>query len=591
MHSGSLLEQGTVFAERKTFRRSGIALNILRPQRSGFAHMIIRQSPFAACLFSGLLALGAASGSAQEQPKPEPKAHLLRQILIADSVEAAQALTFVPNGEFIVISSPTYAAIDRTEFLKRLQAGQNRAINDKLLAAIAQVVENFIRQSGFAVATAIIPPQNIANGEVRVAVLPGKIRNIKFEGNRWFSESLLKEKMHIERGEAVRITELDRAITWTNASQFRRVRLHVEPVPETGEADLIVGVQDRLPLRVTAGYENTGNAILGYDRYSGSLTYGNLWGLDHQLSYQQAFSQSTKLFRVHAFEYRAPLRWRHMISVSGSYAEVNPTFYGGLFTQKGKSLNADAKYVVPFHLKQWEGELTSAIGFKESNNNLEFGGAPALGTTNDIFTASVSAAGVRQDQRGRWIVSATLTGSPGEMNSRSTAANYNESRIGARPQFVVGQFLVQRLTALTPSLTSIARVSAQLAGTNLVPSEQFAAGGASSVRGYEERFLSGDGGYLATHELQRTLPPLSLGKRLPKLETAAAVFWDYGRTIIKHPLIGEPKSAHLASVGIGLRFSIANNLSATADLARQLAENETPGAPHHRLHVKLTLAY
>ena len=568
-------------------------MNKVRPQKSVFAQMIIRKSSLSAgilyVVFS--LGLGVIPRAAEEPPKPEPKPHLLRQILIADSVAAAQALSYVATGGFLQISAPVYAKVDRAELLRRLQAGENRSINDRVLAAVAQVVENFFRQSGFAIATTIIPPQNIGDGALRVAVLPGKVRNIKFEGNHWFSESLLREKMRVDRGGLIQVSELDQALAWTNNNQFRRIKLHVEPVPDTGEADLIFGVQEKFPLRLTAGYENTGNEILGYDRYMASITYGNLWGLDHQISYQQAISHSSTLFQVHALDYRAPLPWRHVVSVSGSYARVNPTFYSGLFTQLGKSTNADAKYTIPVRLKRWEGEVAGSFAFKQSNNNLEFGGAPAFGSTNDLFTASLSAALLRPDSRGRWVVSGTLTGSPGRLNSRNGEVSFNDVRLGAKPRYAYAQFWAQRITSLTPSLTSIARISTQLAGTNLVPSEQFSAGGANTVRGYEERVLAGDSGYLATHELQYTLPSLSLGKRIPKLDTTTAFFWDYGRTIIKHPLMGETKSAYLASVGIGLRFAVGNYLSASADLARQLEEIEIPGAAHSRLHVKLTLAY
>ena len=541
-------------------------------------------------LLASLCLVGSMVYAADEQPANPQPSHLLRQILLADSVESAQALSYVPDGGFLVVS-PSLAKIDRAELLRRLKAGENRAISEKLLAAIAQVVEIYMKSSGYAVATAVIPPQNIADGALRVAVLPGKVRNIKFEGNRWFSESLLREKMRIERGGLVQISELDRSLNWTNSNQFRRIKLHVEPVADTGEADLIFAVQERFPLRLTAGYENTGNEILGLDRYSASITYGNLWGLDHQLSYQHAMSNSTTLLQVHAFDYRAPLPWRHVVSISGSYARVNPTFYSGLFTQLGKSVNADAKYAVPLRLKNWEGEVTGSLSFKQSNNNLEFGGAPAFGTMSDLFFASIAVAGFRQDQRGRWVVSGTLTASPGNLNSRNDEDNFNEVRIGAKPRYLYAQFWVQRITHLTPNLSSLLRFSTQFAGTNLVPSEQFSVGGANTVRGYEERILVGDGGFTATHEIQHNLPSISLGSRLPKLESTAALFCDYGRTAVKHPLVGETKAAYLSSVGVGVRCSVGSYFSASADLARQLEEVETPGAAHSRLHVKLTLAY
>jgi hemolysin activation/secretion protein len=544
-----------------------------------------------ACLLTGLSVLPATAGAADPTPAPEPKLYPLRQVIITDTIESVAKLEFVPDGGFVVIAASAFAGFEKSDLLKRLQPGEQRTINDRLLAAIAQVVENFARQSGFALATALIPPQNIRNGAVRVVVMPGKIRTIQITGNRWFSKALLAEKLRLERGGVVLIPELEQAIANANNNPFRRVKLHIEPVSGTSEADLKFAVQDRLPLRATAGYENTGNNILGYDRYSSSLAYGNLWGKEHQLSYQQAVSHSSNLFRVHAFDYRAPLPGRHVAILSGSYARVNPTFNNGLFTQLGKSVNADAKYIIPIKLNDWDGEVTGSVMFKQSNNNLEFGGVEAFGSSHDILASSIAIAFVRSDSRGRWILSSTVTGNWGEVNSRSTADAYGDVRVGAKPRFFYASFWGQRTTALTPRVTSLARVTAQLAGTNLLPSEQFSAGGASSVRGYEERMLSGDSGYTATHELIQNLPTISFGKKLPSLNLSGLFFWDYGRVIIKHPLIREPKSAYLASVGIGLRLSVANHFSASADLARQLEQDERQGVRHHRLHVKLGLTY
>jgi hemolysin activation/secretion protein len=272
-----------------------------------------------------------------------------------------------------------------------------------------------------------------------------------------------------------------------------------------------------------------------------------------------------------------------------------------LFTQKGRNINADGKYTIPFETKRWKGELSAGLSYKQTNNNLEFGGAPASFDTLDLFTGSLSVAGMREDQRGRWIASATLTGSPSNFNSRNDRDSFYEARIGAQPRFAYGQFFLQRNTLLTPNDTSVARAVAQVASTNLVPSEQFGVGGVSTVRGYEERIISGDGGYTFTHELHHRMPAIPLGKHLPKLDWTGVFFWDYGQIYIKHPLtyidqtgaiVGhEAKSAYLASAGLGLRIAIGSYLSGSIDAARQLEDVETPGAAHHRVHVKFTLAY
>src|SRR5581483_9656902 len=143
-------------------------------------------------------------------------------------------------------------------------------ITDEYLGAIKSVIENYAHQHDLPIATAVIPPQDFSTGAVRVAMLPGKIRNVRVEGNRWFSSGVLEDKLRLEPGEVIRTSELDRSISWTNNSNpFHRLRVRIDQVPGTpAEADLTISVQDQFPLRLAAAYDNTGNALLGKDHYT-----------------------------------------------------------------------------------------------------------------------------------------------------------------------------------------------------------------------------------------------------------------------------------------------------------------------------------
>lgn len=97
----------------------------------------------------------------------------LRRLVIGESVEAVQSVTVPPDGGFVVIS-PAFGSFDIPELTKRLSAAQDKVIEERILAAIAQVIENFVRQNEYPAASAIVPTQNIADGVVRVIVLLGK---------------------------------------------------------------------------------------------------------------------------------------------------------------------------------------------------------------------------------------------------------------------------------------------------------------------------------------------------------------------------------------------------------------------------------
>ena len=537
------------------------------------------------CLLSLAWLVQAAEPSAATAPATSAP---LRQVLLAEGIEAAQGLALIENGELVVLA-PTIAFLDGKNLSQRLAAGRNRPIDEPLLAAVAKVVEIFLRENDFPAAQVVIPPQDISNGAVRVAVLLGKIRKVEVSGNYWFSESLLRRKLQIDRGETLRFSELDRAIAWTNdSSPFRRVRVNVQPVPQTGEVDVVIAVQERMPLRLQANYDNSGNDVIGLHRYIAAVTYANMWGIDHQATYQYLTSNLGNIFQGHALDYRIPLPWRHVVQFAGSYSRATPSLFDGFITQVGESIAADLRYLAPLKLKGWRAEGSATIGFKETNNNLFFLDEPVPFETTDLFTLNLGITASRDARRGRWLASANLIASPGDINSRSTAAAYRDSRFGAKPRFVYGQVALQRLTQLTPRLVSTARVIAQLSSANLLGSEQFSVGGFNTVRGYTDRALSGDSGYTLSHELQRQGPSFSVAKRLPELTTAGLIFADYGRVYVKHPFGNQLKSADIAGAGIGLRLSAGNNFSAGLDYAWPLIKMVGESS---RLHVKVTLAY
>jgi hemolysin activation/secretion protein len=546
------------------------------------------------------------------QPAPPPPAPIatstpihLRQILITEGVEGADALKPVPNGGFVVLS-PALSFLKRDPFLRRLAEGENKVLDDRLLVAISRVVESVAKSQDLPLATAVIPPQNIADGTLRVALLVGKFREIKFQGNRWFSETLLRDMLKVSQGEIVRFSEIDRAVAWANNNPFRRIRAHIDPIPNSTEANLIIGVQERIPLRLAASYDNGGSEVIGKSRYTAAISYANLWGRDHQASYQYITTNKPQYFQGHALDYRVPLPWRHHLQFSSSYFSSDPELYEGLFLNEGETVNADLRYSMPVRIGTYTADVVAGFSFKQSNNNLTWdpsgNSLQILGTKTDVFQMTLGASTVRRDKRGAWGFGANFTFSPGGINSRNSDSAFDagrygrgdSARIGAKARYAYGSLSIQRLLTLAPGWDFMSRVVVQVSDSNLLSSEQIAIGGASTVRGFNENTFAGDRGVVWSNELLAPPLPLSL-PRLSKwggpLETRLLAFYDMGDTGLheRYP-VDTPRST-LRSTGVGLRTSFATNFSLTADYGWHLSKLPYATDRHRRAHVKATLAY
>jgi hemolysin activation/secretion protein len=540
----------------------------------------------------------------------------LRHLVIGDSVEAVQQ-TAPGTGSGFVLFSPAFGSFDLADLNKRLSSGENQLIEERLLAAIAQVIENFFRQNGYPVASVIVPTQSIAEGVVRLIVTLGipakslpasewKIRKINMQGARWFSDSLLREKLRIEQGETVRLAELDQAIGWTNNNPYRRVKVQFDPVPNTGEADLTIAVQDALPLRLTASVDNGGNSLIGRSRYVAAISYGNVWGKDHQVSYQYITTNKPQSYQAHGFDYRIPTSWRHYLQFSASYFHAQPQLPGGFFSQDGETITSDLRYGIPLTKGQNSSEVYASLSFKQSNNNLTWDptitNVQIFSTKTDIFQLTLGASTVRRDKRGAWAFGASLTASPGGINSRNTDAAFDaethggtdSARLGATAKYAFVNFSAQRLLSLAPGWDLMSRAVVQLSEANLLSSEQLAIGGASTVRGFNENIFAGDHGFVFSNELMApswriALPRIS--KTRGPIDTRGLLFFDIGSTSARHPFAGDQPRVPLAGCGVGLRMSLATNFSLSADYGWQITYLPYPVDHRSRGHIRATLAF
>ncbi len=482
--------------------------------------------------------------------------------------------------------------LETEKFRERMQRYLGQPLTFELVSTIAVEVSAYYGEHDRPVVNVTAPEQDVTSGVVKVVVTEGAVGEVRVEGNRWFRTSLFRNSVRLREGDSIKKSRLDADMAWLNNNSFRSVNSVFTPGAAPGTTDVVVRVQDRLPLRVFAGYDNTGTELTDKNRLLAGFNWGNVFGLDHQFNYQFTASPDFELFRAHSGSYIVPLPWRHTLTFFGSYAETEPVLPQG-FEQQGRSYQVSFRYSVPLPpMRSYKHEVVLGYDFKSTNNNLVFGGTEIFDTSLEVSQFVLSYNAGFEYQLGRVSLEASLFGSPGDMTDDNGSEAFAATREGADPEYLYGLLRLNHLAPLPWGLSLSNQFTGQIASGPLVGTEQLGFGGYNSIRGYSERIVNGDGGFIMNHELRApALHPLrALGVTKVQDSLQFLAFWDFGIATIEDAAPGEDDSITLSSVGVGLRYALNPYVSVRADYGWQLAEVEGD-EEDARFHVGVTVSY
>jgi len=471
------------------------------------------------------------------------------------------------------VNNPLYST---SEFRSYISRYIGKPITVKLISEIRKDLVEYAKNHDRLLVNTFTPHLDLKKGEIRIAVSIGRYNQLHLKGNNWFSDKLLEEKLGIKPGDEIKISELDSAVNWANQNPFRQISVMLDTINQpAGIANLDVEVRESRPVHFSASFSNAINSPLGNSSYTASSQFGNLWGLDHQLTYQYSTNNTPKYDQQHTLDYKAPLFWHDFIKVDLAYSMVSPRSlfgYVGL-NEKAKNIVADIRYIKPITRGLWSFEYSAAVDYKQVNTNLEFGTLKQPIATYDVAEFNLGETVVKKDTLGNWTAGINLNVSPGGLNSRNTESSYgftsSGGATGRSSLYEYGKFVIERDTNIFWGFQWVSRGQIQISSTNLQGSEQILLGGGATVRGYSQSY-SGDQGYVINEELRSPYKAWRLPfthSRNSLLNTQVVSFWDYGQVTYKHVIPSDIALPSLMGAGIGIRASILGYLSAGSDMS------------------------
>jgi hemolysin activation/secretion protein len=162
---------------------------------------------------------------------------------------------------------------------------------------------------------------------------------------------------------------------------------------------------------------------------------------------------------------------------------------------------------------------------------------------------------------------------------------FNAKRIGASANFLALRMGLGHTESFS-SWALYGKLEMQLSSGTLLPTEQFLAGGAESVRGYLEGEQAGDSGMRATVELRT--PKFNFARQDSAWNLSGLVFLDQAR-LSNHPqqaACGCPLVMRQRGTGFGFRIAAPRGLTIDVDAARAQLDGDITRAGEKRVHAR-----
>ena len=431
------------------------------------------------------------------------------------------------------------------------------AVTEGDLAVMADLILIHYDEAGYPVVLVDVPDQDLREGKLTFVVEMGVIGDVGVTRPSYSNPKAIQKGLWLRRGDVIRRKDLNAQMDWYGRSAFRKPKLLVSPGLAPPSADILIGLTERRPWRVSLGYENSGQEAIGRDQFvlgAAAMTKG-----EHVIAWQTVLGVPVSSLQANAVTWEIPFHSLHQtLQLSASLAEVetNTTIEGLSLENQGTSWGFSAIHRVPLpSFGKWKHSLRSGIEVKSTDQFILFGGTGFSPGEVRFFNFRVGYGLERKWENAGFTVNADLIGSPGGIISKNDDADFKVYDPEADSTYVIGRMSSEGWWTPGGDWRIGMRAEGQVADSRLLPAEQFAGGGYRSVRGVDEREFFADSGWQSS--LEAYSPAISVAGNSG---VRFLIFYDQAWLRNRG---GD--SVSLSGVGIGMRAKIANSVDVRLD--------------------------
>lgn len=426
---------------------------------------------------------------------------------------------------------------------------------------IVDAINGAYRAKGQYAARALLPPQTVRDGAIRIALVEAKAGQTVIQGAQRVDEGMLRRWLAPQTGQVIDIPGTDERVARFMRSTDTQVALELKEGRSQGESDIVMTVREPSPLGLKASLSNEGNPLTGRVQAGAEARWFSPLRRGDRLAGTLVKSEGAESL---AAGYTLPLNaWGGVAGITASRGKSK--IIDGPFAAldvRGRSSGQSLNLRQPLGgFGRLQFELSAALNRYKSENSIA---GVELGAVRSRTEQGGFAASWRDQD-------SDLNGSMQWISGRAEAANGLQLPGHAK---TVDLSFVERFPSKSSAL--VLQYRRQESGSGALPSiMQLSLGGPGTVRGYNVGALVADSGYSMSADYHFRV----------KDGLSAYVFADSGTAW----LTGGPRQ-RISSTGVGGEWQAAEKVAVNAYVAHATnAAVATQG--RNRLWAKVTYQF
>lgn len=378
----------------------------------------------------------------------------------------------------------------------------NRCIGMPEITQLARDISDWYIHRGYITSRAFLTEQDLSHGELNISVLEGRLEKINLEGS---SSRQLQMAFPGLEGEILNLRDIEQGMEQINRLRSNPVQIEILPSEKPGYSIVNLTATPEFPLKVSIGFDNSGQKSTGTGQLNGSLTGNNLLGLADKWFVSGArssdFSSSHDAQSVQA-GLSIPYGY-NLLDYSYSWSNyLNTINNNGFYWASTGDSQAHRFTVSRVLFRDGEIKTGASVGFTHQISRNYLNGVSLESSSRKLSSLLFGLNHTQKILGGVATLNPTFShGVPWLGAEDDSGKNGDMPKAGFKKWSVNGSFQLP----VTNNLWWLTSVYGQWSPDRLYGSERLTIGGESSVRGFKEQYLSGDNGGYWRNELSYAL--------------------------------------------------------------------------------------